>query len=129
VEILADYRSWRSRFRAICPEPGPQDLFLLVLINGRRAAIQHAADYAQWRGAAERLAESQQCQVKVLPMTGGELMNFLGIHCADLQPIEGIDAAFREQAVRNCLDVLRECGGQQDREDALTLLGQLGALQ
>jgi hypothetical protein len=113
----------------MCPEPGPTDLFLLVLINGQRATIQHAADYAQWRGAAERLAESQQCQVKVLPMTGGELMAFLGIRPADAQPIEGLDPAFREQAVRNCLDVLRECGGQEDREDALKLLGQLGALQ
>jgi len=101
----------------------------MVLIDGRRATIQHAADYAQWRGAAERLAESQRCQVKVLPMSGGELMNFLGIRPADPQPIEGLDPAFREQAVRNCLDVLRECGAQEAREEALKLLGQLGAVQ
>ena len=126
---MNDYRSWRPRFRAMCPEPGLQDLFLLVLIDGRRVTIQHAANYAQWRVAAERLAESQQCQAKVLPMTGGELMNFLGIRRADPQPIEGLDSAFREQAVKNCMDVLRECGGQADREDALKLLGQLGALQ
>jgi hypothetical protein len=126
---MADYRSWRPRFRAICPEPGPEDLFLVVLIDGRRVTIQHAADYARWRGAAERLAESQQCQVKVLPMSGRELMNFLGIRPAEAQPIEALDPAFREHAVRNCLDVLRECGGQEDREDALKLLGQLGALQ
>ena len=126
---MNDYRSWRPRFRAMCPEPGPQDLFLLVLIDGRRVTIQHAADYAQWRVAAERLAESQQCQVKVLPTTGGELMNFLGIRRAHPQPVEGLDPAFREQAVKNCMDVLRECGGQADREDALKLLGQLGALQ
>lgn len=126
---MSDYASWRPRYRAMCPEPGPQDLFLVILIDGRRVAIQHAADHAKWRGAAERLAESQQCQVKVLPMTGTELMNYLGIKPNAPQPIETLAPDFRQQAVRNCVDVLRECGGQEDREQALDLLGHLGVLQ
>jgi hypothetical protein len=126
---MNDYRSWRPRYRAMCPEPGPEDLFVVILIDGRRAAIHHAADHAQWRVAAERLAESQQCQVKVLPMSGRELMNFLGIAPSPPQGIENMDEAFREQAVRNCKDVLRECGSSEDREQALTLLNHLGALQ
>lgn len=126
---MNDYRSWRPRYRAICPDPGPEDLFIVVLLDGRRVAIQHATDHARWRVAAERLAESQQCQVKVLPLAGRELMNFLGIAPAALQPTESMDPAFREQAVRNCMDVLRECGSQNDREQALELLGQLGAVQ
>lgn len=126
---MNDYRSWRPRFRAICPDPGPEDLFILILIDGKRVAIHHAIDHARWRWAAERLAESQQCQVKVLPMSGQELLNFLGIQPAAPQPIENMDPTFREQAVRNCLDVLRECGSQEDREQALSLLNRLGALQ
>ena len=126
---MSDYSSWRPRFRAMCPEPGPRDLFLVILIEGKRAAIHPAADHAKWRWAAERLAETQQCQVKVLPMSAGELMNFLGIKPDAPQPIENLDTAFREQAVRNCMDVLRECGSQEDREQALELLSQLGALR
>ena len=126
---MNDHRSWRPRYRAICPDPGLEDLFILILIDGKRVAIRHATDHARWRWAAERLAESQQCQVKVLPMTGQELLNFLGIQPATPQPIENMEPAFREQAVRNCLDVLRECGSQEDREQALSLLNRLGALQ
>lgn len=126
---MNDYASWRPRYRAMCPEPGPQDLFLVVLIDGRRVAIEHAADHVKWRGAAERLAASQQCQVKVLPMSGNELMNYLGMKPSAAQPMSALDPAFREQAVRNCLDVLRECCGQDDREQALDLLGHLGVLQ
>lgn len=126
---MTDYRSWRPRFRAMCPDPGPADLFLVVFIDGRRITIQPAADHAHWRGVAERLAESQRCQVKVLPMSGEELLNFLGIAPAARQPIETLDPAFREQAVRNCMDVIRECGSQEDREQALSLLNQIGVLQ
>ena len=129
---MSDYRSWRPIYNAMCPEPGARDLFLLVLVNGRRATIQHASDHARWRSAAERLAHEQRCQVKVLPMTGDELMNFLGIVPGPPQPIEKLkedDPAFYEQSVCNCLDVLRECGSQEDREQALELLTKLGILQ
>lgn len=126
---MSDYSSWRPRFRAMCPEPGPLDLFLVILIDGRRMTIQHATDHARWRAAAERLAHEQRCQVKVLPMTGDELMNYLGIVPDPPQPIANLDPEFRQQAVRNCLDVLRECGSQDDREQALDLLTKMGALQ
>lgn len=123
------HKSWRARYRAMCSEPGPEDLFVVILIEGKRAGIHPAADHARWRWAAERLAESKQCQVKVLPMTGGEMMNFLGIKPAARQPIENMDSAFREQSVRNCMDVLRECESSDDRKQALELLSHLGALQ
>ena len=129
---MSDYRSWRPTYNAMCPEPGARDLFLLVLVNGRRATIQHASDYARWRCAAERLAHEQRCQVKVLPMTGDELMNFLGIVPGPPQPIEKLkedDPEFYDRAVRNCIDVLRGDGSQDDREHALELLTKLGTLQ
>ena len=129
IDQMNDYRSWRPRYRAMCPEPGLEDLFLVILIDGRRVAIHHAADHAKWRVAAERLAESQQCQVKVLPMGGRELMNFLGFAPSPPQSVENMDATFRTQAVRNCLDVLRDCSSQDEREQALSLLNHLGVLQ
>lgn len=129
---MTDYRSWRPRFRAMCPEPGPQDLFLVILVNGQRARIRSVEHYDRWRAAAERLADEHQCQVKVLPMTGDELMNFYGIVPGPPQSIEKLkedDPEFYEQSVRNCMDVLRECGSQDDREQALDLLTKMGALQ
>lgn len=126
---MTDYRSWRAQHRAICPEPGSRDLFLVILINGRRATIQFADEYDRWRAAAEKLVEQHKCDVKVLPMSGDELMNFLGIQPAPPQPIENLDPAFREQAVKNCVDVLRDSNCEWDRANALELLGQLGAMQ
>ena len=126
---MYEYRSWRPRYRAMCPDPGPDDLFVLVLIEGHRVAMYPAADHAKWCWAAERLAESQQCQVKVLPMTGTEMLNFYGIKPAPPQSIENLDPAFREQAVKNFLDVLRESRSEGDREQALEMLTLLGALQ
>lgn len=126
---MTDYRSWRAVHRAMCPEPGPRDLFLVILINGKRAAIQHAEEYDRWRVAAERLAAQEGCNVKVLPMTGSEMMNFLGVEPEPSQPIANLDPAFREQAVKNCMDVLRECSAAHDREVALDMLGHLGVLQ
>jgi hypothetical protein len=125
---MTDYRSWRPKYRAMCPDPGPQDLFLVILINGKRVAIHHATDHEKWKAAAVRLAHEHQCQVKVLPMAGDELMNFLGMVPASPQPMENLDPAFREQAVKNCMDVLRECSMQEDRELAIELLGHLKVL-
>ena len=62
-------------------------------------------------------------------MSGNELMNFLGIMPEPAQPIGNLDPALREQAVKNCMDVLRECNEPRDREIALDLLGHLGVLQ
>lgn len=126
---MNDFRSWRDVHRAMCPEPGPRDLFLVILINGNRVAIQQADEYDKWRAAAERLAEQEHCDVKVLPMSGGELMNFLGVEPEQPQPIANLDIAFREQAVANFMDVLRGGSGERDRADALDMLGHLGVLQ
>lgn len=126
---MSDFRSWRAPFRAMCPEPGPRDLFLVILIDGRRVAIHHADEYERWRVAAERLAAQEGVNVKVLPMSGSELMNFLGIEVEPSQPIANLDPAFRAQAVKNFMDVLRGDSGERGRAEALDMLGHLGALQ
>lgn len=126
---MNDFRSWRDVHRAMCPEPGPRDLFLVILINGKRVAIQQADEYDKWRAAAERLAAQEHCDVKVLPMSGTELMNFLGVEPEQPQLIANLDPAFRDQAVTNFMDVLRGSSGERDRADALDMLGHLGVLQ
>jgi hypothetical protein len=126
---MSDFRSWRAFHRAMCPEPGPRDMFLVILINGKRVAIQHADEYDRWRTAAEQLAAQEKCNVKVLPMTGSEMMAFLGIEPEPDQPLANLDPAFRAQAVTNFMDVLRGCSGEQDRAEALDMLGHLGVLQ
>lgn len=126
---MSDYRSWRPIYNAMCPEPGAHDLFLVILINGRRVAIQDAGEHERWKVAAERLAKAEQCQVKVLPMTGDEMMGFLGMTCAPPQPIDNLDPAFRDAAVQNCMNVLRDGVNARERGEALELLGHLGVLQ
>ena len=125
---MQDYRSWRPVHQAMCPAPGPRDLFLVILINGRRVAIEHASDHAKWKHAAERLAHEHECHVKVLPMEGGEMMNFLGIKPAPPQSIENLDPAFRKRAIETCFELLRESAEPREREEALALLGHLGML-
>jgi len=125
---MSDFRSWRPVYRAMCPEPGPRDLFLVILINGKRVAIHQADEHDRWQQAAERLAREQECHVKVLPMTGSELMNFLGIEPGPPQPMDALDPAFRAVAVQNCLDLLRETKEPRECEEAIDLLRKLGAL-
>lgn len=125
---MSDYRTWRPIYRAMCPEPGPRDLFLVVLMNGRRVSLQPVTDYERLREVAERFAREQECQVKVLPMTGGELMNFLGIEPGEPQSMDTLDPAFRAQAVQNCLDAMQACIEPRERADAMDLLRRLGAL-
>lgn len=62
-------------------------------------------------------------------MSGSELMNFLGVEPEAYQPIANLDPVFRAQAVKNCMDVLREGSGERDRADALEMLSDLGVLQ
>lgn len=101
---------WNFRY------PGPHDLFLLILINGVRVAIQPVDDHERLTQAAERLAHEQKCHVKVLPMTGNEMMNFLGIMLepGPLRPIESLDPEFRKQGIQNSVDLLRD--SQEPRE-------------
>jgi hypothetical protein len=126
---MNDYRSWRTPFRAMCPEPGPRDIFLVILINGKRVAIEHADEYDRWRTAADRLAAQESCSIKVLPMSGNEMMNFIGVVPEPSQPIANLDPAFREQAVKNCMDVLRESNVSSDRTEALDLLHELKVIR
>ena len=129
--IVNDNRSWRPIYQAMCPEPGPRDLFLVILINGARAGVHPIDERERWKYAAERLANEKECQVKVLPTTGAELMGFLRIEprSGPLRPLEELDPEFRKQALRNCEDVLCQSAEPRERAEALDLLRALGVLQ
>jgi len=125
---MTSFQFWRPIYRAVCPEPGPRDLFLVVLMNGKRVSIQPVTAYEGLRAALETFAREQECQVKLLPMTGSELMNFYGITPSEPQPIDALEPAFRAQAVQNCLDLLRESREPREREEAMDLMQMLGVL-
>jgi hypothetical protein len=126
---MTNYASWQPIYRAMCPEPGPRDLFVVILINGKRVGLHPVEEYERWRAAAQKLACEHECQVKVLPMGGHELLAFSGVEPAAPQPVENMDPAFRAQAVKNCHAAIVECDDARLRQDALDLLRALGAMQ
>lgn len=103
-------------------------MFLVMLLNGKRVSIQPITEYEKLRAVAQSFAADQKCHVKVLPMNGRELMNFYGIEPGASKPMSELDPAFRAQAVQNCMDVLRENGEPRERDEAIEMLKQLGAL-
>jgi len=112
----------------MCPEPGPRDLFLVILVNGRHINFHAVTEYSKLRNALEQWATEYKCHIKMLPMGGDELMNYLNIAQCDPQPIENMDPEFRAQAVQNCLDSLRDSLEPDERDQALDLLRALGVL-
>lgn len=122
---MTNYASWRPIYRAMCPEPGPRDLFVVILIDGKRVGVRPVEEYKRWRTAAERLAREHECQVKVLPMGGHEVLAFYGIEPAAPQSIDKMDPAFRTEAIQNCMDAIIECDDARLRKDALDMLGVL----
>jgi hypothetical protein len=129
---MNDLRTWEEQqpHRAVCPPPGPLDDFLVVLINGKRVAFYGIDQHSHLRMVCMTLAMREKCQIKVLPVTGKELLALYGVEPAPPQPIANLDHAFREQAVRNCMDAIRECDDDPRlRQDALDMLSTLGVMQ
>lgn len=125
---MTSWQSWRPIYRAVCPEPGPRDLFLIVLMNGKRVSIQPVTEYERLRPVLETFAREQECQVKLLPMTSSELFAFCGILPSEPQPMDALEPAFRAQAVQNCLDLMRESREPSERTEAMDLMKKLGVL-
>lgn len=125
---MTSWQSWRPVYRAMCPEPGQRDLFLIVLVNGRRVGLQPVTDYERLRPVLETFAREQECHVKLLPMTSTELFAFCGIEPSEPQPMDALEPAFRAQAVQNCLDLLRASREPRECDEALDLMRKLGVL-
>ncbi|MGY6551814.1 MAG: hypothetical protein ACXIT4_07945 [Erythrobacter sp.] len=125
---MTSFQSWRPIYRAICPEPGPRDVFLVVLVNGKRVSIQPVTDYERLRDALDTVAREKECHVKMLSMTGREFMNFSGITPREPRSIDDMDPAFHAQAVKNCTDLIEASVEPRERKEALDLLRKLGVL-
>lgn len=120
------YGSWEPRYRVTTVAPGKLDLFVVTLIDGRRAAVGPVTDYEAAVAKAQTFLRQHQCQIKVLPMSGTEVFNLLGITLPDRA--EPIDPAVRQQIIATLLQVARESNDPDARGDALKLLATLGEL-
>ena len=120
------YPSWERRYRVTTVRPGRLDLFVLTLIDGVRAHIDAIMDYDAAMARAEAFLCDHQCQIKVLPMTGTEMLNYLGIK-PPATP-EPIDPAIRKQLVARLTSIARDSNDSDARRDAFDLLTTMGVL-
>ena len=116
---------WIKADRVIAAEPGPRDVCVVTLVDGRRVSIDHALDYGKALSAAYELAGQLVGPVKVLPMTGSEFMGFLGLTAADFPSSPEADAKDKELAIRSCREILRDGNDASLRREAFDLLAAL----
>lgn len=121
------YASWNRRYRVTTIQPGKLDLFVVTFIDGQRATIDPITDYEAALAKARSFHGERRCQIKVLPMTGPEVRNLLGIDLPD-HP-EPVDAAVRQMMVEMLIQVARDSNDADARADALKLLAEMGVLQ
>jgi hypothetical protein len=121
------YAGWERRYRVTTMAPGKLDLFVVTFIDGLRTTIDPITDYDAVLARANAFHGGRQCQIKVLPMTGPEIGNLLGIKRAD-RP-EPIDADVREQFIGTLTQIARDSNDGDARADALKLLADMGVLQ
>lgn len=121
------YASWEPRYRVTTTAPGKLDLFAVTFINGRRATIDPITHYEGALAKARSFLGERRCQIKVLPMTGEEVRNLLGIRLPE-HP-EPVDAAVRQMMVETLMQVARDSNDPDARADALALLADMGVIQ
>lgn len=121
------YATWESRYRVTTVAPGKLDLFVVTFIDGRRAGIDPITGYDAALAKADAFLREHRCQIKVLPMTGPEVRNLLGISLPE-HP-EPMDAAVRQQIVGTLTQIARESSDADARADAFDLLSDMGVLR
>lgn len=120
------YAAWEPRYRVTTIMPGKLDLFAVTFIDGKRAIIDAITDYEGALAKARAFVIDRPCQIKVLPMTGVEVRNLLGIQLPDrAQPID----ADRQLIVDTLMQVARESSDADVRHDAFELLTDMGAIK
>lgn len=126
---MLEYASWRPIYRAMCPEPGPRDTLLLLFANGKRMGMYPVDHYNRLRALCEQWAKALEVQIKLLPVSGDEVFNFLGIQPGPFRPIDTMDPVERQQLVASCMGVMLEDPEPRIRHEAADLLRLLGAMQ
>jgi hypothetical protein len=120
------YASWEPRYRLTTVAPGKLDLFAITFVDGKRATIDPITNYDAALARARAFHREHQCQIKVLPMTGPEARNLLGIDLPDHpQPV---DATVRQQMVGTLRQMVRESSDADARADALAMLTDMGGV-
>lgn len=120
------YASWEPRHRLTTVAPGKLDLFVLTLVDGARAALDAITDYDAALARARGFHRDHPCQVKVLPVTGAEARNLLGITVPERpQPMDAADL----RLIRDTLLTVARDGSDPDaRADAIDLLTTMGVV-
>ena len=112
--------------------PGPDDLFVVTTIGGRRALFQPIFEYDQALAVAQAFVKAQApvpVTVKVLCVTAAEAkaMGFVSAVPEAPTPEEAAEA--REVAVSTLWNVVRNGSDARARNDAWRILKELGEVK
>ncbi|AOH85128.1 hypothetical protein AWL63_15345 [Sphingomonas panacis] len=123
------YMSWEPRYRVTTIAPGKLDIFVVTLVDGRRAAVDAITEYeaALTRANAFSNEHPNRCQIKVLPLTYAEFCNLFNVTLPE-QP-EPSDPAERKYVTELLLHIARNTNDGDARSDALDLLLKSGVIQ
>ena len=118
------YAGWEPRFRCTTIAPGKLDLFVVTLVEGKLAALDTVMDYDAALERARGFHRDNPCQIKVLPMSGEELRNYLRIELPKKR--RPMTEAEREMVHGTLTGILRVSNDADTRADALDVLSGLG---
>lgn len=120
------YAAWGPRHRVTTVAPGKLDTFVLVLVNGKPVKLHPVMEYEDALARARAFHRNHPCQMKVLPMTGEELFNLLGItRPTRPQPMDADDQMLMVTTLKS---ILRDSADPDARADALALLTDMGVV-
>ena len=103
-------------------EPG--DVALVLLVGGKRYAVRPVSDWDKLFAAAKDIAWETKLPVKLLPLTGTELCNFLGV-APDVLSDPSETAADFHLIMTTCWEVLAEAQDPDARKQAIELMQSL----
>jgi len=117
--------------RVVALSPGPDDLFVVTTVAGRKVSLHTVEQFDGALKLAERAAYRMApvpVTIKVMSLTLAEAQQF-GLIPSDLfkneTPEE--DAGHRQFVVRTLWDIVRNSNEAKPRADALDMLKHLGA--
>ena len=119
--------------RVTTMEPGPDDLFVVTMIGGKRALVDPVGQYARALRVADafarRLQHHRRVTIRVLPMTAEEFQTHIGWpHSAEAGGSPTDEASDRTLVIDTCMEALRQCNEPAVRADAHSLLVTLGVI-
>ena len=121
------YASWEPRYRVTTISPGRLDLFVATYVDGKLAAWEPIDAYEAELAKARAFLRDHQCQIKVLPMGGREMMNLLGLKPTK-EPTP-FPPAMHQALVDRLKGIARDSDDLEARRDAFDLLNDIGVIQ